>query len=40
MECRGISTDEVFDVLRSASWSLNVGLAEVAEILATRRADI
>jgi AmiR/NasT family two-component response regulator len=40
MERRGISTDEAFDVLRSASQSLNVKLAEVAETLATRRADI
>lgn len=40
MERRGISPDEAFDVLRSASQSLNMKLAEVAETLATRRADI
>ncbi len=40
MERRGIAEDEAFDVLRTASQSLNVKLARVAETLATRRAEI
>ena len=40
MERRGISADEAFDTLRSASQSLNVKLAQVAETLVTHRAEI
>jgi hypothetical protein len=40
MERRGISENDAFDVLRTASQSLNIKLAMVAETLATRRADI
>jgi ANTAR domain/GAF domain len=40
MERRGIGEDEAFAVLRAASQSLNVKLAQVAETLASRRADI
>ncbi|WP_098961165.1 ANTAR domain-containing protein [Pseudonocardia sp. N23] len=40
MERRGISAAEAFDVLRSASQSLNVKLAQVAETLVSRRAEL
>jgi hypothetical protein len=40
MERRKISADEAFEVLRSASQSLNVKLAQVAQTLVERRADI
>lgn len=40
MERRGISAAEAFDVLRSASQSLNVKLAQLAETLASRRAEL
>jgi GAF domain-containing protein len=40
MERRGIGEQEAFDVLRMASQSLNVKLAQVAETLANRRAEI
>jgi ANTAR domain/GAF domain len=40
MERRGISADEAFDVLRKASQSLNVKLAQVAQTLVDKRAQI
>ena len=40
MERRGISADEAFDVLRRASQSLNLKLTQVAETVATRRAEL
>jgi hypothetical protein len=40
MERRGISAEEAFNVLRQTSQSLNVKLAQVAETLASRRADL
>jgi len=40
MERRGISADEAFDVLRTASQSLNVKLVQVAETLVERRAEL
>lgn len=40
MERRGISAAEAFDVLRSASQSLNVKLAQVAQTIASRRAEL
>ena len=40
MERRGISADEAFDTLRRASQALNVKLAQVAETLVERRAEI
>ncbi len=40
MERRGISADEAFDTLRKASQALNVKLAQIAETLVERRADI
>jgi hypothetical protein len=40
MERRRISADEAFDVLRSASQSLNVKLARVAATLVERRAEL
>ncbi len=40
MERRGIDADAAFDVLRSASQTLNLKLAQVAEIIATRRAEL
>jgi GAF domain-containing protein len=40
MERRDIDADEAFGVLRSASQSLNVKLATVAETLATRRGEV
>jgi hypothetical protein len=40
MERRRISADEAFDVLRSASQSLNVKLTQVAATLVERRAEI
>lgn len=40
MQRRKISSDEAFDVLRSASQSLNVKLTEVARTLVDRRAEI
>lgn len=40
MERRGISADEAFDVLRRASQSLNVKLAQVAQVLVDRRTEI
>ncbi|MFC5948678.1 ANTAR domain-containing protein [Pseudonocardia lutea] len=40
MERRGISAEEAFDILRRTSQSLNVKLAQVAETLATRRAEL
>ena len=40
MERRRISADEAFDVLRSASQSLNVKLAKVAATLVERRAEL
>jgi ANTAR domain len=40
MERRGISADEAFDVLRTASQSLNLKLTQVAQTLVERRADI
>lgn len=40
MERRGISADEAFDVLRTASQSLNVKLAQVAQTLVDRRHEV
>lgn len=40
MERRGITADEAFDTLRRASQALNVKLAEVAQTLVDRRAEI
>ncbi len=40
MERRGISADEAFGVLRSASQSLNVKLAQIAQTLVERRSEI
>ena len=40
MERRGISADDAFDTLRRASQALNVKLAQVAETLVERRAEI
>ncbi|WP_214368115.1 ANTAR domain-containing protein [Pseudonocardia sp. H11422] len=40
MERRGIAAAEAFEVLRSASQSLNVKLARVAETLVTRRSEL
>jgi hypothetical protein len=40
MERRGITADEAFEVLRSASQALNVKLARVAATLAERRAQL
>jgi hypothetical protein len=40
MERRGINADEAFDTLRRASQALNVKLAQVAETLVERRAEI
>lgn len=40
MERRGISADEAFGVLRSASQSLNVKLAQIAQTLVERRTEI
>ncbi|MHA6796791.1 ANTAR domain-containing protein [Pseudonocardia bannensis] len=40
MERRGITAAEAFEVLRSASQSLNIKLARVAETLVSRRADL
>jgi ANTAR domain len=40
MERRGISADEALDTLRRASQALNVKLAQVAETLVERRAEI
>ncbi|MGD9990253.1 ANTAR domain-containing protein [Pseudonocardia sp.] len=40
MERRGIDAAEAFDVLRSASQSLNVKLAQVAQTIAARRAEL
>jgi hypothetical protein len=40
MERRGITADEAFDVLRTASQSLNVKLTQVAETLVERRAEL
>jgi hypothetical protein len=40
MERRGISADEAFDILRRTSQSLNVKLAQLAQTLVERRADI
>jgi ANTAR domain-containing protein/GAF domain-containing protein len=40
MERRRISADEAFDVLRKASQSLNVKLAQVAATLVERRAEL
>jgi ANTAR domain/GAF domain len=40
MERRRISADEAFDVLRAASQSLNVKLAQVAATIVERRAEL
>jgi GAF domain-containing protein len=40
MERRGLNAAEAFDVLRRTSQDLNVKLREVAETLATRRAEL
>ncbi|GAA1840638.1 GAF and ANTAR domain-containing protein [Pseudonocardia ailaonensis] len=40
MERRGISAAEAFDVLRKTSQGLNVKLAQIAELIASRRADL
>jgi hypothetical protein len=40
MERRGIGADEAFQILRKASQSLNVKLAQVAETLVERRAEL
>ena len=40
MERRGISSDEAFGVLRAASQSLNVKLAQIAQTLVDRRSEI
>lgn len=40
MERRGISADDAFETLRRASQALNVKLAEVAQTLVDRRAEI
>lgn len=40
MERRGISADEAFAVLRTASQSLNLKLTQVARTLVERRADV
>jgi hypothetical protein len=40
MERRGISADEAFGVLRAASQSLNVKLAQVAQTLVDRRTEV
>jgi hypothetical protein len=40
MQRRGIGADEAFDILRRASQHLNIKLAEVAEVVANRRADL
>jgi hypothetical protein len=40
MERRGISADEAFGVLRAASQSLNVKLAQIAQTLVDRRSEI
>lgn len=40
MERRGLTADEAFDVLRTASQALNVKLADVAATLAKRRAEL
>jgi hypothetical protein len=40
MQRRGIGSDEAFQVLRRASQHLNVKLADIAALLATKRADL
>lgn len=40
MQRRGISSDEAFDILRRASQQLNIKLAAVAQLLASRHADL
>ena len=40
MERRKITADEAFDVLRSASQTLNVKLAQVAQTLVDHRAEV
>lgn len=40
MERRGVDADEAFEILRSASQSLNVRLVEIAHALASRRMEL
>jgi len=40
MERRGLSAEEAFDVLRAASQSLNVKLADIAKAVSERRAEL
>jgi len=40
MQRRGINADEAFDLLRRFSQELNVKLAEVAALLASRHAEL
>ncbi|NMO88504.1 GAF and ANTAR domain-containing protein [Actinomycetospora sp. TBRC 11914] len=40
MERRGASADEAFDVLRRASQDLNIKIRDIAETIATRRAEL
>jgi hypothetical protein len=40
MQRRGIDADEAFEVLRLASQSLNIKLVDIAQTLASRRADL
>jgi AmiR/NasT family two-component response regulator len=37
---RGVGADEAFDILRTASQHLNIKLAEVAGLLASKRDDL
>ena len=40
MQRRGMSSDEAFETLRRASQHLNIKLADIAALLATKRADL
>jgi AmiR/NasT family two-component response regulator len=40
MERRGVDAEEAFAILRSASQSLNVKLARIAETLTQRRGEL
>lgn len=40
MERRGVDETEAFDILRTASQSLNVKLSEVSDTLARRRGEL
>lgn len=40
MERRGVSAEQAFEILRSASQSLNIKLAHIAETLAQRRHEL